>query len=247
MSKYLRRFWISAAALALALFAFALAGCAGGGARGGEQASPNLESVHLSSYNEGTNETQYVVIELAFDKQIEADESLPKIRIANENVKNENVAMATNGAAQKITIRVDKIREGNITLKLGEGKNVQTIEALAPNGVALETIREEDGSVTAEVTHRFNIRGIAWVIFTDDGLPVPDSLLNGADERDGAIAVHGHEFLQDDEYDIAANIAQTLTSHFGDRYEFAADGKTVTARSLTNGGAKLGIGIYNAG
>jgi hypothetical protein len=245
MSKYLRRFWISV--LTLALLVFVLAGCADGNAGRDKDAPANLESVHLSSYNEGTSETQYVVMELAFDKQIKAYKSPPKIRIANENVKSENVAMETNGTALKITIHVDKIREGNITLKLGDGKKAQTIEALAPSGVTLETTREENGSVTVEVTHGFNIRGIAWVLFTDEGLPVQDSLLNGADERDGAIAVHGHEFLQDDEYDIAANLAQTLASHFGDRYEFAADGKTVTARSQTNAGAKLGIGIYNAG
>jgi hypothetical protein len=259
MLKFLRRFWISAPIVLTVLFAFA--GCGDGGGRYDEKASPHLESVQLSSYNEGTSETQYVVMALAFDKQIKADGFAPKIRIANENVKNEDIVTEAKGAVLTITIHVGKSREGNITLKLGDEEKktlpkitdesgvyaakAQTIEALAPSGVTLETSHAESGSVTVEVTHGFNIRGIAWVLFTDNGKPVQASLLNGADERDGAVAVHGHEFLQDDAYDIAANLAETLTSHFGDRYVFTAEGKTVTARSLTNAAAQLEIKIYN--
>jgi hypothetical protein len=203
-----------------------------------------MESVDISSYNEGAD-AQYVEIELGLDREADANGVKPKIKIAGENVRADAIEISAADKTLTLTLHVDKIREGNLTLKLSDKDGSQTLDALIPSGVELRQVAKDDTSVTVEVTHVYDIRGIAWVRFTDGGAPVGGSLLNGADERDGAIAVHGHEFLQDDEYDIAANLAETLTSHFGDRYVFEADGKKVTAKKTGGTNADLIIAIYS--
>ena len=120
----------------------------------------------------------------------------------------------------------------------------QRIEGVLPSGVTLAETARSPGSVTVEVTHAFDIRCIAWILFTDGGAAVGGSLLAGADEKDGAIALHGHEFLKDDGYAVAARLAGTLEKHFGDRYSFTAEGKAVTAVSLIDPDAELAIEVY---
>jgi hypothetical protein len=259
MSKYLRHFWIKSFMFVVLTTLVFLAGCSGSDYD--EKSSPQLISADFSSFNEGSNETQYIVMTLAFDKEIKADSFEPKIRIANETLKSKNITVTAEGSNLVLKVLVDKIKDGDITVKLGDpdkgtlpaitdasGKYAamaQTIEALAPSGLALETVNDDSRSVTVRVTHIFDIRCIAWILFEDGGETVGASLLNGADELGGAVALHGHEFLTDDLYDVAANLAETLTNHFGDRYEFMVDGMAVTATSKSSVDAELSISIYN--
>jgi hypothetical protein len=262
MSKCLRHFWIKEnpfhsrpvlLCLLLTVTACALlTACADSGGYD-EAYSPNLRQTELTSYNKGSSETQYIEATLSFDREVRAGDFMPKIRIANETVKDQDVEVLTSGSDVKITIRVDKIKDGDISIQPPAitdptGRytvKAQTIEALAPSGLKLETTENEAGKVTVMVTHVFDIRCIAWILFEDDGSPVTDSLLGGADERDSAVALHGHEFLEDDAYDVAENLSETLRLHFGDRYEFSADGKTVTATSKSKPGGELAISVYN--
>jgi hypothetical protein len=245
------------AAAVLLAFAAALAGC--GGAVYDAANSPVLETAALETYNEGTDETQYIRVTLGFDREISVAKGYaPSIQIAGDAVENSRIASEAAGADLIVTVGADKVRNGDLTLTLAgrppdelakgvrdasgqyAAKNDKTVEALTPSGVVLAPAG--DGAVSVE--HRFNIRGIAWALFTDGGEVVGDSLLAGADTLDGAVALHGHAFLTDDEYDVAANLAETLTSHFGDRYTFTADGKTVTARrGEAGGGTSSGLSI----
>jgi hypothetical protein len=260
MSKYSHRFWTSSLIFVVLATFLLFAGCSGGGVYD-EEASPRLVGVDFSSFNEGSNETQYIVMTGAFDREIRADGFEPKIRIANETVKSKNITVTAEGSDLILTVAVDRIKDGDITVRFGDTDNgelpaitdasgeyaakAQTIETLAPSGLALETVDAGPGSVTVEVTHVFDIRCIAWIRFADGGETVGGSLLNGADERDGAVALHGHEFLTDDRYDVAANLAEALESHFGDRYEFTADGTAVTATSTSSADAELSISVYS--
>jgi len=221
--------------------------------------SPVLETAHIETYNEGTEAKQFVRITLGFDRRILVTHGyMPQLRIAGEAVGRERMTVVVTGEDTnelEVTVQVEKVQGGALTLTLAEpgaetaigivaaedagadartqryaAGNDRTVEALIPSGVALAP---GAGAGVTEVTHAFNIRSIAWILLTDGGETVGDSLLQGADTLDGAIALHGHTFLQDDEYDVAAALAEALTNHFGDRYAFTASGKTVEARRLT--------------
>jgi hypothetical protein len=201
------------------------------------------------------------LVTIAYDRDIAVKEGyVPKIRLADENVKKEEVTVSANGAELVIRVHIEKIRDGDIRITLGDlekgsvpeitdvsgeyAAKAQTVSAIIPSGVTLAQTAQGDGGVTAEVTHVFDIRGIAWILFTDGGAAVSGSLLNGADELDGAVAMHGHEFLSENEFDLAADLCDVLTNHFGDRYTFSVDGTSVTAVKNGDPGAVLAIEVY---
>jgi hypothetical protein len=242
--------------VALLVAVATISGCGSSGSGGAvydAAHSPVLQTARIQTGNEGSEDSQYVRITLGFDREIlVTDGYAPQLRIAGEAVDPADMTVAVTGdglTELEVTVRVDKVQGGSLTLTLGKpgedetgdivaadtgtqryaAGNDKTVEALLPTGVALAPA----GEGVIEVTHAFNVRGIAWIVFTDGGETVEGSLLAGADTLDGAIALHGHAFLQDDEYDIAAALAETLTNHFGDRYTFTANGKTVEIRPLT--------------
>jgi hypothetical protein len=274
MLKSLRRSWIDWGAMAgmgqiqpgrawpgwiWLAFCLLLAAC-GGGSYNPEKA-PNLTDAQIETYNEGSEDTLFAKVTLAFDKTLKMKEGYtPKIRIANNNIQPEHIDTLAEGSSLTITIRLEKSsRDADLRLTLGETKQetvpeitdesgeypaaAQVLEALLPSGVTLTETARGPGRVTVQVTHPFNIRSIAWVRLIDGEETVGASLLNGADERDGAVALHGHDFLTTDEYTVAADLAAVLTSHFGDRYAFTADGKEMTAVSLEETGGALELKI----
>ena len=244
-------------ALALALvLASSLPACKGVAVYDAEH-SPVPVSVSLESYNEGSEGTQYVKVTLTFDREVAVKAGYaPEIVIAGAKVKKDDMKVSGSEKGIVALIHIDKVRNGDMVISLApEGDTAvsgltdktgtyaavnKTVYALVPSGVALH----RTGVGAVEVTHAFVIRGIAWVVLTDGDEAVGGSLLAGADILDGAVALHGHEFLTDDEYDVAAKLAETLTNHFGDRYGFSVEGKTVVARSLSNPNADVAITLY---
>ncbi|MDR1028018.1 MAG: hypothetical protein LBL63_01180 [Clostridiales Family XIII bacterium] len=241
------------------LLAFALVAC--GGAGFDEANSPRIAYAALASYNEGDEESQYVRVSLTFDREIVVAEGyVPTIKVAGVNIGADRVDTEVSGSDMEVTIRVDRVRDGDMTLSLSKDADASSVpditdtsgkyaaaagrvKALIPSGVALEPV-SEDGRSGVKVTHVFNIRCIAWLVLSDGGTVVSDSLMKGADALDGAVALHGHDFLTEDAYDVAANLADTLTSHFGDRYEFTASDTVVTFRSLADADAALEVSLY---
>jgi hypothetical protein len=241
----------------LAAAALSFAGC-GGSAVYDEANAPVLETAALETYNEGTEETQYIRVTLGFDREIAAEKGYtPQIAIAGSAVDKKNIETEASGNELAVTVNSDKIRNGDMVLRLAADsdelakgitdaggksapKNDGAVEALVPSGVVLTPA----GDGAAEVSHVFNIRCIAWIVFTDNGETVGGSLLAGADTLDGAIALHGHEFLKEDAYDVAANLADALAGHFGDRYTFKAEGKTVRAARADGTSGGLAISLY---
>lgn len=249
---------------AMALYVIAMAACmpTKPNAVYDAEKSPALLSADVATYNEGSEGTQYVRITLAFDQAVAVSvDYLPELFLAGAKVDKNRIEVTGSAAGIKagkvqILVRTDVARTGEILCRLApEGDESvrgltdesgayaagnRTIFALAPSGIALEPA----GQGAVEVAHRFNIRVIAWIYLHDGGETVTGSLLAGADALDGAIALHGHDFLTDDEYDVAVALAETLTSHFGDRYAFEAAEKVVHARSLLNPDANLTMTLY---
>lgn len=60
---------------------------------------------------------------------------------------------------------------------------------------------------------------------------------------DGYAAVHGHEFLVENEDDIAENITETLSNNYDSKYSFSCEKNRVTAEKKGSD-AKLDIEIY---
>ena len=233
MSKFLHRFWISA----VLLLAVGLCACGG-------SSVPVIQSAELFSYSEGSVSSQYLVIDLTLDEPATGGEK-PRIKIAGQNVKDSEIESEAEGGRLTLTIRVEQVRDGDLTLSLSDKDGAQTLEALVPSGFEFAQVGKDEKSVSVEVTHTFDIRSIAWIVLTDGGEPVGDSLMKGADLRDGAIALHGHEFLSDDEYDVAANLADAITGHFGDRYTATLDGKIVKIGRADGTDADIEIEIYS--
>jgi hypothetical protein len=214
-----------------------LTGCAAGA-----DSLPEAVSVSARTYNEGTEGSQYAEIEIGFADRIDIKKFKPEIKIAGEKVGDRalEIQLGSDGRSAVLRIASSKSRAADFSVAFGN----QRIEGILPSGLALTEIARSPGSVAVEVAHGFNIRCIAWLHLMDNGEPVGGSLLAGADEKDGAVGVHGHEFLDYDNYAIAALIAETLAKHFSDRYSFTADGKAVIAASLGDPGADLSLEVY---
>jgi hypothetical protein len=239
---YLCRFWTKAPAARAAAVVFVAVAFGAAGCGTDKAAALEVASAVASTYNEGTEDSQYAMFVIVCADMAGAKRWRPAVRIAGEKIDGSAMEVTYNQDERSIAIRVltDKSRDATFSIECGDRR----IEGILPSGVALSETAREPGSVSVSVTHGFNIRCIAWIRLLNHGETVGGSLLRGADEKDGAVALHGHRFLTDDEYALAALLAETLASHFGNDYEFSVDGKTVTAASRHDSGADLAIEVY---
>lgn len=238
--------------------------CAGCGPKTNSELSPSLVSASVSSYSEDTEDSQYVQVDLRFDKEIsvasQSAESM-RITIAGERVREDECTLSAGEDSQTavLKISVDAITKGVLEIQRSEkadtisdirdadGKYAVldfTVQAIIPSGVTLSDVSSGDGRVVKNVDSAWNIRSIAWVGLTKDGELQPVSEKNANEVLDGYAAVHGHEFLMEDEERIAEKIAETLTRVYPDGYSFSADGTQVTARCTDGSGGALDIVIY---
>lgn len=246
----------------LLLACVALAGCGKG--KTDSEKSPNLTGASISSYNEGSESKQYVKVLLDFDKEISvADKSKDSLRItiAKDRVKNEDytIKQGENKKQAEVLISVEKVTKGTLEIQKSEkadcieditdasgtyAANDFDLEALVPSGVTLSNVAADDTSVTKQVDTAWNIRSIVWVCLTKDGQQVPIQESDDAEKLDGYVAVHGHEFLQDDEAAIAEKMVESLSRVYGESYSFTCDKNRVTAKALNGETGSYDIAVY---
>ncbi len=248
----------------LAVFLLACFLCAGCSPKTDSELSPSLVSADVSSYSEGTEDSQYVQVDLRFDKEIKVEsqsaESM-RITIAGDRVGKDKCTLTEgeDGQTAVLKISVDAVTKGVLEIERSEkastisdirdttGKYAVkdfTLEGIIPSGVALSDISSGDGMVVKNVDSVWNIRSIAWVGLTKNGQLQPASEEDANEMLDGYVAVHGHDFLIEDEEKIAQKIAETLSRVYPEGYSFSSDGTRVTARCTDGTGGTLDIVIY---
>lgn len=228
-----------------------------------DEYSPQIEDVAVSAYNEGSEDSQYVTADLIFDRDIAVtDEKCSDLRItiSDERVKDDECELmqGENENTARITISVDAITKGILKIEPADKEKgiscirsadekyaVQdfTLEALIPSGVSLSTVASEQGKIVKSVDSVWNIRSIAWVGITEDGELVPASETRPMEMLDGYAAVHGHEFLMENDRDIAAGIVETLQNNYGSEYSISCSKNIITVEKQGSD-AELDIEIY---
>lgn len=259
-----KRTWkVFAAAVLLMAGIFMLSGC-GSRVAVDEENSPNLVNAEITSYNEGSESEQYVKAVLEFDQDIsvneDPDDSM-RITIAGERVQSDEYTLTQgeNANEAELLISVTAITNGILAIEKSESADVIsditsadglyavndfTLEGLIPSGVTLSDVASDDTSVTKQVASVWNIRSIAWVCVTKDGEVVPADETDTDEELDGYVAVHGHEFLTDDDAAIAENMVESLERVYGDEYEFSCTQNQVTLTARSGESAQYDIQIY---
>lgn len=133
-------------------------------------------------------------------------------------------------------------RINNITDKTGKIAILfNEIHCFVPTGVELNTAEAITGNnktaakVTKEVTSSWKVRGIAWILLTENSKPVKIQNSSSTALLQDAIPVHGHEFASFDNEATAKAIASALTQYYGDRYNISSKGSkfTVEAKSAS--------------
>ena len=256
----IRRVFMAAATAVVS--AAMLASC--GSVKTDAEYSPQLEDVTVGSYSEGSEDSQYVTANLIFDREIAVtDEKCSDLRItiSDERVKDDECELTAGDDENtaRIKISVDAVTKG--ILKIGpvekekgiscirsadEKYAVQdfTLEALIPSGVSLSTVSSEPGKVVKSVDSVWNIRSIAWVGITENGELVPVSETRALEMLDGYAAVHGHEFLAENDRDIAAGIVETLQNNYGGEYSVSCSKNIITVEKQGSD-EELDIDIYS--
>jgi len=259
------RGWKIFTAAALLLFGiFVMAGC-GSTLAVDEEYSPTLVNAEITSYNEGSVSEQYVKVILEFDQDIsvneDPDDSM-RITIAQERVQSDEYTLTQgeNTNEAELLISVTAITNGVLYIEKSESADVIsdimsadgqyavndfTLEGMIPSGVTLTDVSSTDTGVTKQVASLWNIRSIAWVCVTKDGEVVPADESDSNEELDGYVAVHGHEFLTDDDAVIAESMVESLERVYGDEYAFSCSQNQVTVTALSGEAAVYDIQIYD--
>jgi hypothetical protein len=230
-----------------------------------ETNSPKLVDFSLTSYNEGSADTQYVKAILTFDKEIKIDNSkLNSLRltIGGNRVQSEDYQLQVGETSYLVEciVHVESITTGIFTMGISENTSQISaitdssgqyavydfeIEGIIPSGVKLKTVSTSENACTVEVEGTWNIRSIAWLKLTENGIPVSTQEKNPSYLLDSAVAVHGHEFLIEDEADIANSITETLETSFDKTYEFHVDGKQISIQKKdTSEDSEIELSIY---
>lgn len=237
-----------------------LFGCSG---KIDSEQSPALRDVSISSYNNGSEASQYVQVLLNFDRKITLGKKPLKnmhITISQERMK--NISCRTRNDRQLcLKIKVTAVEKGTLVIneeKDGRGypgildktgkyrvKDFQ-VRALIPAGVSLADVKSGKTSVVKKVKGTWNIRNITWLELTENGQPVKSRLAAKKELLNNAVAVHGHDFLDKDSVMIAKIMADTLNRHFGDRYRFSSSGGKITGIRKNGAAAgRIDLKIYS--
>lgn len=248
--------------LAGILICFILCMLTGCGNKVVEGVSPTLTDYTLEGECEGDESSQFVVLTLQFDREIAYDENFAddlRITIADIRQKSEDFQISQD-TADSITLKipVTAITTGNLHLEplkkdepltgiYDKTENAPAypfiIDAIIPSGVELEEVSSDIGTVSEKVVSAWDIRSITWVQLWVDNELVQPVANDNLEVLDGAVAVHGHDFLISDEFAVAEEIAETLQGFYGDEYKFTAQNDIVTV-STTGNAKTLELKIY---
>ncbi len=179
-----------------------------------EAYSPCLMDFTVHSMNQGSEDTQYVMMELLFDKPVavqkKALDSL-RILIAGERINSEDCLLEKmEDKVLVLTIKVTAITNGQLLLTSADQKKGMDgitsvdghyrcmpfeIQCLIPSGVALRIVESVPGSandnpkIVKEVIDYCHIRSIAWVKLLENGKTVLSKQQNALDMLEGLLLV----------------------------------------------------------
>ncbi|SFA97727.1 hypothetical protein SAMN05216249_10641 [Acetitomaculum ruminis DSM 5522] len=246
--------------LALILVSFNLFGC-GSSLILDEKQSPQLSNVELSGRNDGDEDSQYVDLILDFDKSISINDSRKdslNITIANKKVDDFSMEKTADNQV-KLSVKTTSVTDGKIKVEdADEAEGVEAItdesgkysagdfnvSAIIPSGIELSTVDRGAGYVTKKVDSLWNIRSILWIRILKDGEPISAGQDENLKIMDGAIAIHGHDFLNMDEEMTAKEIAKSINEYFSDSYECESKDGNITLKLKNNSEEKLDIQVY---
>ncbi|MGN0295321.1 MAG: hypothetical protein ACI4D3_15090 [Lachnospiraceae bacterium] len=228
-----------------------------------EEKSPALTGAEITSCNEGTESSQYVKVALTFDKAISVQpdqKDTLRITIAGNRIDADDYVLEQGDQVNtaELIISVDAVTDG--ILKIGKSEKADTItgiqdetqtyaakefelEGIIPSGVCLSTVQSGEGYTVKQVDSSWNIRSIAWIGLLEDGELIPAAETRAGEMLDGYAAVHGHEFLMEDEVDIGEKIVEVLSSNYGEEYSFSCEDNLITVQNV-NGKGTPDIEIY---
>ena len=221
-----------------------------------EEQSPELTAAEIVSYNEGTEKSQYVKVCLTFDKAVTVcpdEKDTMRITIAGNRINTGNYSLeqGSQDNTAELTISVEAVTDGILKICKSEKADAITgiqdasgtyavktfeLEGTIPSGISLSVVQSGDGFVTEQVDSCWNIRSIAWVGLFENGKLIPASETRAGEMMNGYAAVHGHEFLMEDEEDIAEKIVETLSRNYGEGYVFSSEENQITVKSTAGKG-----------
>ena len=213
------------------------------------ESSPQLIHGDVSSLESDSVEEQYVQVRLTFDSPVDVDTKKKKnirMTIGDKRVKDDEYQLEKlEEDTVLISIHVNSITTGILKISpVDENKGMGTFtdesgrydakpfefEAVIPSGVMLSPASpdpEHEMGIVQEVTSSYYIRSIAWIRIREGNLVIDTGEENSQEYLDGAVAVHGHDYLIEDEESTAANMVEVLQKNFGEEYEFLQDGEKI--------------------
>lgn len=228
-----------------------------------EEGSPQLKTVSIRTYNNGSESSQFVEVTLTFDRDVlVGGKPLVNMRVTIHETRYESIEAAQDDASSVVlTIPVTAVTKGTLSIteeKAGKGyegitdstgkyaARPFTVDALIPSGITLADTDETNGDgFVKEVQGIWNIRCITWLVLLENGEPVMAEESSELDGLDDAVAVHGHDFLTSDTAMIAENIVDTLNDRYGNTYIFRCAGTRIYGSKLDESSdAKLDLQIY---
>lgn len=242
-----------------------------GGGKADRLLAPELESYAVESSNAGEEDSQRVTVLLRYDRPVRLKKDAERgfrITVGGTGLPEKALTVSYDAGEPrqvKLEMAVTTVTSGTLTIRsAGETDMVETIvsaekgyaslspdiSCLIPTGVTLETREISSGDGTAKarvvkaVTGRFHIRGILWIRLLENGRPAPPPEHLKSETLDGAMAVHGHDFLSETEENIAEEIAGILAKAYGDRYAVSAEGTCVTVESRSDEVRTVDLEIY---
>lgn len=249
---------------------FLISGC--GKPKADPEQSPVLTGVFMSSGNDGSLEEQYVDVSLKFDRPVswqEKEADSLRVAISDQRMSGDDLALMSGESDQELILRIRVTAVTNGTLEIGmddsadvisavtsaDGKYAAadfTVDAIIPSGIELKDVfdRADSGDghprVSKQVTHSWNIRSIAWMQLLENGTPVDVGENRNIEILDQSVAVHGHEFLQEDEFAVAQSVAETLDAYYSDDYVFSYADDVVTVEKISGDlDVELDLQIYS--
>lgn len=253
--KYFRKYKVFITAI---LIIFLFSGC--GNNYGDIKDAPKMKKYVVETSNNGSDNSQFVTLFVTYDRPISVKKDTLKglnVNIGGNKITNSNCIASIdkkNKDNLMIKISVDGITSGEMTIDASDnngrlysvtdesGKSsavFNKIHCLVPTGLKLKTLESVTGDgknqakVIKQVISTWKVRGIAWILFSDNGKPVIIENKNATMQLNGAVAVHGHDFLTCNDKNAASDVVEVLKENFGAKYNFTASENKIIAQSKT--------------
>lgn len=242
-----------AALIALALALVMLLGACGASFR--EGSSPSLLSAVSWGENDGTDDGQYLIAQLTFDRAVAVKDGAAKqlrVTVGGNRVSEDDIALTAQGDVLELKLHVTVSTSGELVVTAAKSGNSITavtdstgkyavgtlnVDVYVPSGVTLAETGASGSSATYRIASLWTHRSIFWLqVLINGQVQQPDAADVSEVLSSGAVAIHGHNFRTDDETAVAANMAQVLNARFGNELTAEADGGQVTV-TLKNAGS----------